>query len=219
MPKSFETFVAEGGCAMCGSQRCDGSPEFVAGCEKFQRWKECENVIDTLKSSPRYQSVFGKRKRPPLSELIANKQNRINKDEYYLGIAEAVLKRSTCLRRKYGAVIVKDDVIVSTGYNGSARGEDNCCDLGKCIREELNVPKGERYELCVAIHAEDNAIMAAGRSRCLGATLYICGQEMDGSYANPSPCLMCARKIKNAGIERVCGRDKDGAIISIPIRP
>ena len=130
---------------------------------------------------------------------------RPSKDEYYLGIAEAVLKRSTCLRRKYGAVIVNNDQIVSTGYNGSARGEDNCCDTGECAREALNVPKGERYELCVAIHAEDNAIMNAGRERAKGSTLYIVGKEADGSYANPNPCIMCRRKIINAGIKRVVG--------------
>ena len=133
-------------------------------------------------------------------------KNRPSKDEYYLGIAEAVLKRSTCLRRKYGAVIVKNDEIVSTGYNGAVRGEANCCDIGYCEREKNNVPKGERYELCKALHAEDNAITSAGRENTLGATLYIVGLEMkDGSYANPAPCLMCRRKIVNAGIKRVVG--------------
>ena len=142
---------------------------------------------------------------------------RISKDEYYLGIAEAVLQRSTCLRRKYGAVIVQYDVIVATGYNGSPRGMKNCCDTGLCEREKHNVPKGERYELCVAIHAEDNAISAAGRDKCLGSTLYICGMEMDGSYAKPDPCLMCNRKILNSGISKVIGRGKDGSVLEIPI--
>lgn len=131
---------------------------------------------------------------------------RISKDEYYLSIAQMVLKRSTCLRRNYGVVIVKDDEIVSTGYNGAARGEPNCCDVGTCNREELGVPSGERYELCVAIHAEDNAITSAGRARCQGATLYIAGTNCcDGSEANPAPCKMCRRKIINAGITRVVG--------------
>ena len=135
---------------------------------------------------------------------------RISKDEYYAKIAEAVLERSTCLRRKYGAVLVKNDEIVSTGYNGSPRGEANCCDTGKCQREEMNIPKGERYELCCAIHAEDNAITSAGRHRACGATLYIVGKNTaDNSYANPSPCVMCARKIKNAGITRVVGLFED----------
>lgn len=132
--------------------------------------------------------------------------NRISKDEYYLAIAEVVLKRSTCLRRNYGVVIVKDDEIISTGYNGAARGEPNCSDTGSCIRESMGVPSGERYELCVAIHAEDNAITSAGRSRCQGATLYIAGRNVaDGSYANPQPCKMCRRKIINAGISKVIG--------------
>ena len=136
---------------------------------------------------------------------------RISKDAYYIGIAEAVLERSTCLRRKYGAVLVKNDEIVSTGYNGSPRGEKNCCDVGYCEREAQGVPKGERYELCVAIHAEDNAITSAGRANALDATLYIVGKNVsDGSYANPSPCMMCRRKIVNAGIKRVVGLFEDG---------
>jgi dCMP deaminase len=131
---------------------------------------------------------------------------RISKDEYYLGIAEAVLERSTCLRRRYGAVLVKNDEIVSTGYNGSPRGEVNCCDVGYCERESRGVAKGERYELCCAIHAEDNAITSAGRDRANGGTLYIVGKECNSSgYANPQPCMMCRRKIVNAGIKRVIG--------------
>lgn len=132
--------------------------------------------------------------------------SRMSKDEYYIGIAEAVLERSTCLRRKYGAVLVKNDEIVSTGYNGSPRGERNCCDIGYCEREAQNVPKGERYELCVSIHAEDNSITSAGRDKAFGATLYIVGKEVaTGEYANPSPCMMCRRKIVNAGVKRVVG--------------
>lgn len=141
---------------------------------------------------------------------------RPSKDKYYLGIAEATLERSTCLRRHYGAVIVKNDQIVSTGYNGSPRGEDNCCDIGYCEREAQGVAKGERYELCVAIHAEDNAIMNGGRERVKGGTMYIVGKECsDGSYANPCPCMMCRRKIVNAGISRVVGLFQDGSIREI----
>ena len=132
--------------------------------------------------------------------------NRISKDKYYLGIAEAVSKRSTCLRRQYGAVVVNNDQIVSTGYNGSPRGEANCCDTGECEREKQNVPKGERYELCVALHAEENSIINAGRQQCMDATMYIVGIETQtGKHANPYPCLMCRRKIVNAGIKRVVG--------------
>lgn len=99
----------------------------------------------------------------------------------------------------------KNDEIIATGYNGAARGEPNCCDTGTCARQALGVPSGERYELCVAIHAEDNAITSAGRSRCQGATLYIVGREADGAYASPQPCMMCRRKIINAGITKVIG--------------
>lgn len=131
---------------------------------------------------------------------------RITKDEYYIGIAEAVLKRSTCLRRNYGAVLVKNDEIVATGYNGAPRGEQNCIDVGYCEREAQGVAKGERYELCVAIHAEDNAITSAGRDKANGWTLYIVGKEHGSKmYANPCPCMMCRRKIVNAGIARVVG--------------
>lgn len=138
---------------------------------------------------------------------------RPTKDDYYLNIAEAVTGRSTCLRRNYGAVIVKDDVIISTGYNGAPRGEENCCDIGKCVREEMNIPKGERYELCVAVHAEQNAVINAPRTDMIGARIYIVGKEQDGSYASPAPCLICRRFLKNAGITEWVGRDKDGKVI------
>lgn len=143
----------------------------------------------------------------------------MTKDEYYLSIAEVVSKRSTCLRRQYGAVIVKNDEIISTGYNGAARGEPNCCDVGECDRMKLNIPSGQRYELCVAIHAEANAIMSASRERANGATIYIAGRNVeDDSYANPSPCLMCRRNIVNAGISRCVGL-KDGKPVEIDLEP
>lgn len=142
---------------------------------------------------------------------------RISKDEYYLRIAEAVLARSTCLRRRYGAIIVKNDEIVSTGYNGSPRGEVNCVDVGYCERENLDVPKGERYELCNAVHAEQNAIISAGREKTIDSTLYITGKELwTDTYANPSPCLICRRFIKNAGVKRVVGL-VDGKPVDIGI--
>ena len=133
--------------------------------------------------------------------------HRISKHEYYLDIADTVSKRATCLRRQYGAVVVNNDEIISTGYNGTPRGEENCCDKGTCERERLNIPKGERYELCVAVHAEQNAIISAPRDKMLGATIYISGRNVaDGSPANPAPCLICRRMIRNAGIKRVIGR-------------
>lgn len=128
--------------------------------------------------------------------------SRLTKDEYFLGIAEAVAKRSTCLRRQYGAVIVKNDVIIATGYNGSSRGAVNCCDVGECWREANNIPHGERYEMCQAIHAEENAIMSANPSDRAGATLYLVGLE-DGKRIEAKPCKMCEKRIKNAQIRWV----------------
>lgn len=131
---------------------------------------------------------------------------RVSKDEYYLNIAKTVLERSTCLRRKYGAVIVNNDEIVSTGYNGAPRGETNCIDTGYCYREANNIPKGERYETCIAVHGEQNAIISAARKDMIGATIYIVGKEVStGEYANPAPCLICRRMIRNAGIVRCVG--------------
>lgn len=129
--------------------------------------------------------------------------NRPTKDEYYLGIAEAVAKRSTCLRRQYGAVIVKNDVIVSTGYNGSPRTAVNCCDAGNCWREENGIPHGERYEMCQAVHAEMNAIINGNRADMYGATLYLVGLENGKRIEKPIPCLMCEKHIKNAQIRVV----------------
>ena len=134
---------------------------------------------------------------------------RRDKANYYLDIAETVAERGTCLRRNFGAIIVKNDQIVSTGYVGAPRGRENCSDLGYCTREKLNIPRGQRYELCRSVHAEMNAIIHASRVDMLGATLYLVGREVsDGSYVqNASPCSMCARLIINAGISTVVVRD------------
>lgn len=131
---------------------------------------------------------------------------RISKDEHYLEIARAVSKRSTCLRRQYGCIIVKNDEIISTGYNGSARGEVNCCDAGHCHREQMNVPHGEQYEKCVGIHAEQNAIISASRQDMIGSTMYLTGYMGAFEIVNPEPCLICERMIKQSGIERVINR-------------
>ncbi len=127
---------------------------------------------------------------------------RISKTDYYLNIAAAVALRSTCLRRQYGAVIVQNDEIISTGYNGSARGDKNCCDEGKCWRAENNIPHGEQYEKCMAVHAEQNAIISASRKDMLGATLYLVGIE-DGKLIQAEPCEICRRMITNAGIANI----------------
>ena len=130
---------------------------------------------------------------------------RFDKENYYLDIAETVLERSTCLRRCYGAIIVKNDEIVSTGYNGAPRGRKNCIDLGYCTREAMNIPSGERYELCRSVHAEMNAIISAARRDTLGATLYLAGREAATGelLRHATSCSMCRRHIINAGIERV----------------
>ncbi len=136
---------------------------------------------------------------------------RRDKVNYYLDLAQTVLQRCTCLRRHYGAVIVKNDEVVSTGYVGAPRGRRNCTDLGYCIRAKLNVPRGERYELCRSVHAEANAIISAERKDMIGATLYLVGKEVDtGEFIeNAMPCSMCKRLIINAGIKDVVIRDDD----------
>lgn len=135
--------------------------------------------------------------------------NRIDKDNYYLDIAETVLERGTCLRRNFGAIIVNRDQIISTGYVGAPRGRKNCIDLGHCIREEMNIPRGERYELCRSVHAEANAIIHAARNDMIGATMYLVGKDAkNGEYVkNANSCAMCKRMIINSGIARVITRN------------
>lgn len=128
---------------------------------------------------------------------------RPERREYFLGIAEATAARSTCMRRQYGAVIVKNGVIVSTGYNGSPRQATNCCDVGECWRTAHNIPHGERYEMCQAVHAEANAIINAIPSDREGATLYLVGLENGKRIEHPQPCELCAKLIRNAQIRRV----------------
>lgn len=130
---------------------------------------------------------------------------RIDKRNYYLDIAETVLERGTCMRRNYGAIIVNNDQIISSGYSGAPRGRKNCIDIGFCIRENMHVPRGERYELCRSVHAEANAIIHAARREMLGATLYLVGRvALNDEYVqNASSCSMCKRMIINAGISKV----------------
>ncbi len=134
---------------------------------------------------------------------------RRDKINYYLDIAEAVAARGTCLRRNFGAIIVKNDQIISTGYVGAPRGRLNCTDLGYCTRERLKVPRGERYELCRSVHAEANAIIHAQRQDTLGSTLFLVGLEGHGPdyVQSANPCAMCKRLIINAGISTVIVRD------------
>lgn len=134
---------------------------------------------------------------------------RRDKVNYYLDLAEVVSQRGTCLRRLYGAVIVKNDEVISTGYVGAPRGRKNCSDLGSCIREKMKVPRGERYELCRSVHAESNAIISTGREKMIGSTLYLVGLELPSKeyVKNGSSCSMCKRMVINAGIEQVIIRD------------
>jgi len=134
--------------------------------------------------------------------------NRRDKVNYYLDIAETVLERGTCLRRKFGAIIVHNDEIVSTGYTGAARGLANCVDLGYCTREKLNVPRGQRYELCRSVHAEANAIISASRKDMIGSTIYLACHDAKTNelFGDVEPCSMCKRLIINAGIETVIVR-------------
>lgn len=142
-----------------------------------------------------------------------DKYNRPDWTEYFLDIAKAVGRRATCFRRRYGAIIVKDKIIVSTGYNGAPRGEANCIDTGVCERERQHVPKGQRYELCVAVHAEQNAIIAADPVKMKDAVIYIVGYNEDGTLASGKPCLLCRRMICNAMIGKVVYLETDGSVV------
>lgn len=145
---------------------------------------------------------------------------RTGKEDYYLGIADAVLNRSTCLRRKYGAIIVRNDEILSTGYNGAPRGRRNCSSIGYCTREHMGIPSGERYELCRSVHAEANAIISAARRDMLGGTLYLVGRDAktNALLADTMPCSMCKRLIINAGLAEVVLRTGEDSCRTISTR-
>lgn len=151
--------------------------------------------------------------------MIMEAYQRRDKINYYLDLAETVSQRCTCLRRHYGAVIVNNDEVVSTGYVGAPRGRANCSDLGYCLRNKLEIPRGERFELCRSVHAEANAIICAARRDMIGATLYLTGIEVaDGSYIkNAVCCSMCKRLVINAGIQQVIVRDDKEHYRIIPV--
>ena len=134
---------------------------------------------------------------------------RRDKTNYYLDLAQVVSQRGTCLRRKFGAVIVKNDEVISTGYVGAPRGRRNCSDLGYCIREKLAIPRGERYELCRSVHAEANAIISASRNECIGGDIYLVGHDAKTGaiLSDATSCSMCRRMIINAGLRRVVIRN------------
>lgn len=145
---------------------------------------------------------------------------RTDKHNYYLDIAETVLERGTCLRRNFGAIIVRNDQIISTGYTGAPRGRKNCLDLGVCQREAMNIPRGERYELCRSVHAEANAIISASRNDMIGSVLYLVGRDMStgGLVENASSCSMCKRLIINAGIDKVVIRNTATQFTTVHVR-
>ena len=141
-------------------------------------------------------------------------KERPSKDEYYLEIARAVSLRSPCIRRQFGAIIVKDDVVVATGYNGPARGVVNCTEVG-CLKDELDLPHYSGYDYCDGVHAEENCIINAARhgAGVLDGTLYMYGRNYkDGSLTEAKPCDRCKRAIINAGIERVVIKKSDESI-------
>ena len=144
---------------------------------------------------------------------------RIDKENYYLDIAQTVLERSTCLRRCYGAIIVKNDEIISTGYNGAPRGRANCTTLGYCSREAMQVPRGERYELCRSVHAEANAIISASRRDMVGGTLYLVGRDARTGALLPdaTSCSMCRRLVINSGLEKVVIRRTETEFQVVPV--
>ncbi len=139
------------------------------------------------------------------NEYVMDRTDKIN---YYLGIATSVLERSTCMRRRYGAIIVRNDEIIATGYNGAPRGRKNCTDVGECMRDVLGIPSGERYELCRSVHAEANAIISSARRDMIGATMYLVGRDAKtGAFlSDTTSCQMCRRLIINAGIEKIVCR-------------
>ena len=144
---------------------------------------------------------------------------RKDKANYYLDIADAVRSRSTCLRRQYGAIIVASDEIIATGYNGAPRGRKNCDQLGRCTRQELQIPSGQRYELCRAVHAEENAIISAARKEMLGSTLFLVGRDAQSGelLSGTTPCTLCRRTIINAGIKNVICRISETEFTDTPV--
>ena len=144
---------------------------------------------------------------------------RVSKHTYYLDIAQTVSERSTCIRKRYGAIIVKNDVIIATGYNGAPRGRKNCSDIGSCTREKLGIPRGERYELCRSVHSEANAIISASRENMLGSSLYMCCTDPKTGDIIPgtNSCMMRKKLIINSGIARVYIRDTKNEFREIPV--
>jgi len=177
-----------------------------------------EELISNLETV--YSLFTGKETKQTITQEKKTEEKKVDptnkrpsKVDYYLEIAKQVCQRSTCLRRKFGAVIVnQSDKIISTGYNGAVRKAKDCYEIGKCMREELKIPKGQRYELCKSVHAEQNAVFGTDPSERRGATLYLYGQMADGSPSYCEPCMMCKRTIVQAELSKVVARQEDGNI-------
>ena len=152
---------------------------------------------------------------------------RPDKFEHYLNRAKVAAERGTCIRRRVGAIVVRDDVEVSSGYVGAPRGTENCCDLGKCLRIEAGIPSGQRYELCRSVHAEQNAIVNAARSGIgiKDGEMYISSEKVEGAYKKDDldkpkiygPCMICKKEIINAGIKAVYMREEGIGVKSYTI--
>ena len=141
---------------------------------------------------------------------------RKDKDNYYLDIADSVSQRATCIRRKYGAIIVLNDEIIATGYNGAPRGRKNCQDTGECLRDTMSIPSGERYELCRSVHAETNAMLSAARRDMIGAVLYLAGRNAKTNeyLSDTACCTMCRRLVINSGIVKtICRVSEDEFVV------
>ncbi len=145
---------------------------------------------------------------------------RVDKENYYLDIAETVIERGTCLRRNFGAIVVRNDEIISTGYTGAPRGRENCSDLGYCMRDKLGIPRGERYEMCRSVHAEANCVISAARRDTIGGTLYLVGKDAKTGelVENANCCAMCKRLVINSGIEKVVVRRTPTEYEVIPVK-
>lgn len=151
------------------------------------------------------------------------KSYRPSKDVYYWNIAKETAERGTCLSVKGGAVIVKDDQIIATGYIGAPRGTMDCFERGVCMRRQLGIPSGQRYEICRSVHAEQNALINAARAgvSVLGSTvyLYFVKRQPDGGvkFVNAQPCFMCKKMLINSGVKRFVGNNENGAIDSFDV--
>lgn len=167
--------------------------------------KQLEERLKVDFNDPSVHDMILKYKETVYPDEVVTRRDKTN---YYLDIADVVSGRGTCLRRNYGAVIVSNDEVISTGYVGAPRGRENCINIGTCIRQKLQIPRGEQYEKCRSVHAEANAIISAERQKMIGADLYLSGKEINGEYVeNACCCSMCKRLVINAGIKSVFVRN------------